>query len=172
MCIRDSVASGGGGGGGAPNVEATAGQCELLHVFTLLILTLIVLVLGIVAGAWLSGEADSHAETFHRAKPEVFAKTFGQGASTGDGAKAARVVGDVLGGVSGAAFVTLLAVGACVVKLVTPFEAAMHWLEWVKLALTFLGCLIITFGCYGFLCALAARAVSYTHLTLPTILLV
>ena len=51
-----------------------------------------------------------------------------------EGSGSAMAMVQPCGGVSGAAFVTLLAVGACVVKLVTPFEAAMHWLEWVKLA--------------------------------------
>ena len=47
-----------------------------------------------------------------------------------------------------ALLVALLAL-ACIVRLVTPFEIAMHYLEWAALKKTLLGFVIIVLGVYG-----------------------
>ena len=122
-----------------------------------LIFLTIALVLYVVVGAWLHAEAEDIVTTFYGTKPEVFARTFGSSADASDGTNEVELLATMMSVLGGLALLFLVAAFACIVKLIHPFEAAMHWLEWVKLFMTFLGCLIVTFGLFGYQCASLSR---------------
>jgi len=118
VCVRHSTC-----------VRSTLDQLSLLHVFTLLILTTITLVMLCVAGIWFGDDAAAAAEALHRTQPETFAGAFGRGADAADGVAASHNLFDHMLGATVPALAMVLLAFACLVRLVTPFEAAMHWLE-------------------------------------------
>ena len=127
----------------------TPGQEVLLHCWSALVFLAILFVLLLVAGLAFSKDYGTAARVLFVARPRIFAATFGGGASAADGAAHARELLTAFGVLAVFAVFFCLVAMYCIVVLVTPFEVAMHWLEWATLQATLLGCAVMALGIYG-----------------------
>lgn len=74
-------------------------------------------------------DAAAASEALYRTQPETFAGAFGSGADADDGINQSRQMFDMMKGATLPALALVLVCFECIVRLATPFEAAMHWLE-------------------------------------------
>ena len=75
-------------------------------------------------------DAEIAAEALYRTQLETFAgASFGRGADAADGVAASHNLFDHMLGATAPALAMVLLAIACLVRLMTPFEAAMHWFE-------------------------------------------
>ena len=107
------------------------------------------LVLLVVFCFYFAGALADAARALASEHPRVYADAFGSSDAGADGAAFVRSAAYTLGALGVVALLVALLALACIVRLVTPFEIAMHYLEWAALKKTLLGFVIIVLGVYG-----------------------